>query len=465
MNTNVTTNATKWCDELKFNRFHASVLIISSLVFLFDGYASTVIFFLIPHFMKEWALTPLQASSAPSATFGGMMVGAILFGMLGDLIGRKKSLLLTIFLFSLGTGFTYWSPNFSTFCILRFFAGLGIGGSGPLVVTLVAEFSPARVRGKSISSMFVGFNIGPIMGGILGMALLPHYTWRSLFLVEFLALILVPAVCLCLPESVRFLTSKGKNEAAVRVLRKLEKAAGKAPVDWTPESLAVPPSARVGIGEVFRSDLGIMTVLLWCVNFLALLAFFGAQTWLPQMLMKAGHTMVKSYSFSLAFPVGGIIGMLFIGGVGDRFGRKQALVPSLVLGGIATWMFGAFTSDAGIYVMGFLISFFVGGCSFPTLNVVMGETYPTQFRASGIAWAGSIGRLGSMVGPLLGGAVQMAGLSFSQFFVVFAVPLFLAAVGVLFFRVNVRRESLETVTEKLTATVKKPAPSASGSAP
>ena len=174
--------------------------------------------------------------------------------------------------------------------------------------------------------------------------------------------------------------------------------------------------------------------------------------------------MVRSYSFSMVFPIGGIVGMFLIGGIMDRFGRKQALVPAFVCGAIATWLFGVFTSDAGIYVMGALIGFFVGGCSVTGINVVMGETYPTQFRASGIGWAGTIGRLGSMFGPLLGGAMQMAGFSFGQFFIVFAVPLFLAAVLVLFFRVNVRRESLETVTEKLTATVKRPAPSAGGSA-
>jgi MFS family permease len=307
------------------------------------------------------------------------------------------------------------------------------------------------VRGKAISSIFVGFNLGPMIGGILGMALLSRYSWRSLFLVEFLALILFPIVWLYLPESVRFLTQKGKNEEAIRALRRLEKAAGVAPVDWTPESLAVPVSAQVGIGKIFKSNLGVMTLLIWAVCFLALLAFFGVQTWLPQMLMKAGHSMVRSYSFSVVFPIGGIVGMFLIGGIMDRVGRKWALIPAFVCGGIAIWLFGVFTSDAGIYVMGALIGFFVGGCSVTGINVVMGETYPTQFRSSGIGWAGTIGRFGSMFGPLLGGAMQMARFSFGQFFIVFAIPLFLAAVLVAFFRVNVRRESLETVTEKLTA--------------
>ena len=465
MNASATPNAARWCDELKFNRLHAVVLIISSLILLFDGYASTVIFFLIPHFMREWRLTPLQAGSAQSATFFGMMVGSVLFGMLGDVIGRKKGLLLTILVFSLGTGFTYWAPNLSTLCTLRFLAGLGIGGAGPLIIALISEFSPSRVRAKAVSSIYVGFNIGPMMGSILAMVLLSRYTWRSLFLVEFLALILFPAVCLYLPESVRFLAQKGKNEAAIRELRKLEKAAGRSPVAWTPESLAVPASAKIGIGKVFESDLGVMTVLLWCVNFLVMLAFFGTQTWLPSMLMKAGHTMVRSYSFSLAFPIGGMIGMLLIGGIMDRFGRKQALVPAFVCGGVATWLFGVFASDAGIYAMGFLIGLLIGGCSITGLAVVTGEIYPTQFRASGTGWAAMINKLGSMFGPLLGGAMQMTGLSFGQFFIVFAVPLFLGAVLVLFFRINVRRESLEAVTEKLTATATRVAPSAGGPAP
>jgi AAHS family benzoate transporter-like MFS transporter len=216
MNGNATINATKWCDDLKFNRFHTLALIISSLILLFDGYTSTVIFYLIPHFMREWRLTPLQAGSAQSATFGGMMIGAVLFGILGDVLGRKKGLLLSILIFSLGTGFTYWSPNFSTLCVLRFAAGLGMGGATPLTIALISEFSPSRVRAKAVSIAFAGFNLGPILGGVIAMALLSRFTWRSLFLVEFLALLLIPMVYFYLPESIRFLIQKGRNDSAIR---------------------------------------------------------------------------------------------------------------------------------------------------------------------------------------------------------------------------------------------------------
>jgi MFS transporter, AAHS family, benzoate transport protein len=450
MNGNATINATKWCDDLKFNRFHTLALIISSLILLFDGYTSTVIFYLIPHFMREWRLTPLQAGSAQSATFGGMMIGAVLFGILGDVLGRKKGLVFCILIFSLGTGFTYWSPNFSTLCVLRFAAGLGMGGATPLTIALISEFSPSRVRAKAVSIAFVGFNLGPILGGVIAMALLSRFSWRSLFLVEFLALLLIPMVYFYLPESIRFLIQKGRNDSAIRELRRLEKAAGSAPVNWTPESFVLPPSAKVGIGKIFKSNLAVMTVLLWCVYFLTLLAFFGVQTWLPSLLMKAGHTMVRSYGFTLSFPVGGIIGMILLGGMMDRFGRKQALGVMLACGGVATWLFGTFTSGIALYAIGFLIGLSVGA-SITGLNVVAGEIYPTQFRSSGVGWALTIGRLGSMVGPLVGGALQMAGLNFDQFFIVFAMPCFLAAILVVFFRVNVRRESVETVTEKLTA--------------
>ena len=115
--------------------------------------------------------------------------------------------------------------------------------------------------------------------------------------------------------------------------------------------------------------------------------------------------------------------------------------------------------------MGFLIGLLIGGCSLSGLNVVAGEIYPTRFRASANGWAALVGKLGSMFGPLLGGGLQMAGLNLGQFFIVFAIPLFLGAVAVLFFRVNVRRESLEAVTEKLTTAATRTASSAGGSIP
>ena len=451
MNGNQTINAAKWCDELSFNHFHATVLIICALILLFDGYASTVIFFLIPHFMREWRLTPLQAGSAQSATFAGMLVGSLLFGMLGDVIGRKKGLLIAVLTFSLGTGFTYWVPNISSLCALRFFAGLGMGGVAPLIIALMSEFSPAKVRAKALSVTSIGFNLGPIIGSILAMVVISRYTWRALFLVEFLALLLVPAIVLYLPESVRFLTQKGRNEAAIRELRRLERVSGSTPVDWTPASLVVPVSAKIGIGKIFRSNLGVMTVLLWGAYFFTMLAFFGVQTWLPSLLMKTGHSMVKSYSFSLVMPVGGMIGFLFTGAIMDRFGRKKTLFPAMALAGVLTWLFGIYTSDAGLYVIGFFIGLVAGGCAMIGLNVVAGEIYPTRFRSTGVGWALTIAKLGSMFGPLLGGALQMAGLDFGKFFIVFAVPFIISAVIVALFRVNVRRESLETVTEELTA--------------
>ena len=167
MDKNPVVNATKWCDELKFNRFHALTIVIAGLVLVFDGYTSTVIFYLIPHILKEWRVTPLQAGSLQSYTFAGLMVGAILFGTLGDVVGRKTGLILGILTFSLGTGFAYWAPTFPTLCILRFVAGLGMGGTIPLTVALISEFSPSRVRAKTVSIGFAGFSIGPIIGGLL----------------------------------------------------------------------------------------------------------------------------------------------------------------------------------------------------------------------------------------------------------------------------------------------------------
>jgi MFS family permease len=134
----------------------------------------------------------------------------------------------------------------------------------------------------------------------------------------------------------------------------------------------------------------------------------------------------------------------------DRFGRKQALVAMFLCGGIAIWLFGIFTSGPALYVVGFLIGASIGNCM-TGLNVVAGEIYPTQFRSTGVGWALTIGRIGAIIGSLLGGSLQMAGLNFGQFFMMFALPCFLAAILVLFFRVNVRQESVETVTEKLTA--------------
>jgi AAHS family benzoate transporter-like MFS transporter len=421
---------------------------IAWLIICFDGYTYAVLSYAIPQIMKEWRLTPVEAGSIVSYTFCGLMIGAAGFGMLGDIIGRKLPLMIGLFLFSAFTGLGYWAPNFATLCVLRFLAGLGMGGASPLTAALISEFVPAKVRAKAVTVVFMGLGAGGALGSVIAMTVLPRFGWRSLFLVEFASLLLIPVVYYVLPESVRFLAQKGLYDRAIAELRRIEKGAGVAAIKWTRESFVLPVYAKAGLKDLFKPNLALMTIFIWCTYFFNMIALYGLINWLPAVLMKAGHSVVRSYGYTFTLHSGTIFGTILLGYLMDRFGRKQALVPVLILGGIAVWLFGVATGSA-LYVVAAGAGFFLGA-SASGITVVAGESYPTRFRSTGTGWALTIGRLGAIAGPVVGGAIQMANFSFGQFFIVFAIPCFICAMLVMSYRVNVKGESLEVVTGKLT---------------
>ena len=225
MNGATTPNVTKWCDELKFNRFHGLVLTLAGLTLIFDGYDSQIIAYIMPQILKEWHLSPLKVGSIASYGFVGLMIGAAGFGMIADRIGRKTTLMLALLIFSLFSGLAYFAPNFTIFCLFRFLAGLGMGGAMPLTITLVSEFAPARIRGKAVTAMFGGFTFGWAVAALVAMIFIPLFGWRIVLLMGFLPILFLPVLKWLLPESIRFLAGKGRYDEAISELRKVEKGA------------------------------------------------------------------------------------------------------------------------------------------------------------------------------------------------------------------------------------------------
>jgi MFS family permease len=258
-------------------------------------------------------------------------------------------------------------------------------------------------------------------------------------------------LCYYLPESVRFLARKKRYPEAIKVLRRMEKAAHIAPISWTDESFALPPlEIKASVKALFSSKLATMTILIWFVYFFNLLAIYGLITWLPTLLNKAGISLVRSYGYTVIDHFGGFIGAILIGMVLDRFGRKWGLVSAYFLGAVVSWLFGQATgSPVALYLLSMGTGFFIIGGQ-GGQHAVTGEVYPTFVRSTGVGWALTMGRFGAVCGPLLGGILQTAGFSFSQYFALLAIPPLLCAVLVAFYRVNVKGETLETVGAELT---------------
>jgi MFS family permease len=248
---------------------------------------------------------------------------------------------------------------------------------------------------------------------------------------------------------VRFLIVKKRYPDAIREIQGIERLAGMEPRPWGTDAFKQPgPLSNTGFREVFWPGLRAMTILVWCTYFVSMLALYGLSTWLPALLANSGFSLVKSYSFGIVQSLGAAVGGFLLGWIMDAFGRKPGLCLSFFLGGLSLFLFSAVTSDLFLYIAGGASGVFL--VSIPAaLHVVAGEIYPTRIRSLGLGAAYAVGRLGSVTGPILGGVIQMAGFSFSQFFLIFSVPSFICGILVAFYPVSVRGEGLEQVTAKL----------------
>lgn len=214
-------NINELIDKARFTPFHWKVLIWCLLIIIFDGYDLVIYGVALPLLMQQWSLTAVEAGLLASAALFGMMFGAMIFGTLSDKLGRKKTILICVTLFS---GFTFigaFAKGPTEFAILRFIAGLGIGGVMPNVVALMTEYAPKKIRSTLVAIMFSGYAIGGMTSALLGAWLVKDMGWQIMFLIAGIPLLLLPLIWKFLPESLAFLVKSNHSEQAKSIVLKL----------------------------------------------------------------------------------------------------------------------------------------------------------------------------------------------------------------------------------------------------
>ena len=408
--------------------FQIRLLLTCAAVLLLDGFDTTAIGFVAPSLAKEWGLTKVALGPVFSAGLFGLMIGALLFGPLADRIGRKKIIVFSTLVFGIGTLATAFVQDVNTLLAIRFLTGLGLGGAMPNTIAMTSEFSPHRRRATMVMIMFCGFSLGAALGGLLAAALIPNFGWRSVFVVGgVVPLLLVPILALRLPESVRFLALTGQAHARVgQLLGYISPNANFAPA--TQFVVDEPALAGIPVLYLFRDGRTLVTLLLWVVFFMSLLDLYFLANWLPTVLNDLGSSVSASAVIGSMFQVGGVAGAFALGSVIDRFSyRALALVYFIAV--VAVGAIGqlghsvAFVTMA-IFAAGFCL---VGGQI--AANALAAGFYPTAVRATGVGWALGIGRVGSIIGPLVGGMLLTMKWSTGSVFLTAAVAALCAALA------------------------------------
>jgi AAHS family 4-hydroxybenzoate transporter-like MFS transporter len=418
----------EFIDAQPVGGFQLKLLLTCAAVLFLDGFDTQAIGFVAPSLAKEWGLTKAALGPVFSAGLFGLMIGALVFGPLADRIGRRKIIIFSTLAFGIGTLVTAFVQDVHALLAIRFLTGLGLGGAMPNAIAMTSEFNPRRRRATMVMIMFCGFSVGAALGGFLAAALIPHFGWRSVFVVGGLApMLLVPVLALRLPESVRFLALSGRaNERVAQLLRLVNPKAAFAPA--TPFVVHEPALAGIPVLHLFKDGRTLVTLLLWVVFFMSLLDIYFLANWLPTVLNDLGATVSVAALIGSMLQIGGVVGTFALGSIIDRFSFRALTLVYFIgvfaVGAIGQLGHSVVLVSLAIFVAGFCI---VGGQI--AANALAAAFYPTSVRSTGVGWALGVGRVGSIIGPLVGGVLLSMKWSTASVFICAAAAALCAALA------------------------------------
>ncbi len=418
----------EFIDGRPVGSFQLRLLLICAAVLFIDGFDTQAIGYVAPALAQEWKLPRGALGPVFSAGLFGLMIGALIFGTIADRIGRKRIIVLSTVAFGVGTLLTIFVQDATWLMALRFLTGLGLGGAMPNAVALTSEFSPLRRRATMVMAMFAGFSIGAALGGLLAAALIPAFGWRSVFLVGgLIPLLLFPVLLVVLPESIRYLALVGGRDREVGdLLRRV--APGVNLADDVRFVVQEPRLSGLPVAHLFAARRATTTLLLWVVFFMSLLDLYLLSNWLPTVLNDLGISVSAAAAIGAMLQVGGVVGTFTLGHFIDRFSFR-ALALTYACAAIAVAAIGlASHSTSLVTVAIFGAGFCIVGGQIAT-NALTATYYPTAIRSTGIGWALGIGRIGSIVGPLIGGVMLAHEVGAQSLFAVAAIPALVAAVA------------------------------------
>ncbi len=380
--------------------WHQIVIVAICFILNFnDGIDVFLVSFAASEITAEWQLSNAEMGYVFSAGLAGMTIGCFLLAPLGDSIGRKKTFLISLFLISLGMVLVYFVENFSQMLIYRFITGFGIGGILPNLATVASEFSNKKTKDFNVGIVQAGWPLGAILTGFVAAWVVPELGWRFAFLCAgvFSAVMFV-FVLLFLTESPAYLLQKQKNEIPIKPMKVL----------LSPE---------------YRTS----TILLWTGIFFGFLTLYTVLSWVPTLAKSAGMPYTLATYVGATLNLGAFMGVFVMGLSIGRWGIRKVMLLFMLFAFFLMVLYGSFDLNyLARFILTFFIGFFVQG-GFNIFYPASTRIYADHVRATGVGLAMGIGRFGAIVGPTLFGLMSDAGYSILIRFIVFSLPLLVAA--------------------------------------
>ncbi len=418
-------------DRERMGAFQWRVLILCFLIAVFDGFDTQAMAFTGPAILAAFQLQPGELAPILTAGIVGMTVGAMLFGLVGDRIGRRPAALIGVATFGVATLLTAASTETWHILVLRFIAGLGMGGCTPIVLALAAEYVPSRLRGTVITGVLLGLPAGAMLGGLLAARMLPIIGWEGIFILGGVApLLLLVVLFVSLPESLQFKAVRGDRAGQDYIANILAKITRQPLPVGARFSVPEENKVRASVKALFSDGYARKTLAIWTVYLLNWVAWFMLLSWLPTVLKAAGlpadQAPMGTFTVNLVF----IICAFPLSYLMPRVPTRSLLVAMFALGIMVALGLGyAGTDWTLVFILVGAAGLGIGGQQL-ALNYLVIGAYPTALRTTATGWAIGVGRAGAIVGSAIGGSI-LAALGPSGFFMMLAVPLAVALVAVL----------------------------------
>ena len=418
-------------DHAALSSFQWRVFALCFLVAIFDGFDTQAIAYTGPAIIETLQLSTGGLAPILSAGIVGMALGAMALGLFGDRFGRRPTVMGAVALFALATLATAFASNAEQILVLRFLAGLGMGGATPELLALASEYGPARLRGAIVTGILLGLPAGAMLGGLLAAQLMPLIGWQGIFLAGgLLPLALLVGLYFALPESLQFLATRSGETAQVR--RILARISSRTLADDV--RFSVPEAAtRTSVRALFGPGLARNTLAVWLTYLFNWVAWFMFLSWLPTVLKTAGLPVEQAPLGTVTVNAVFILCAIPLSILLPRLNTRNVLLGLFALGVLVSL---GLSLSGDNWVLVFLLvgaaGLGIGGQQI-ALNYLVVSAYPTSLRATATGWAIGLGRVGAIIGSALGGTFLEWG-GVAGFYMALAIPLLLALVAVALIR-------------------------------
>ncbi|EPD49745.1 hypothetical protein HMPREF1210_03192 [Paenisporosarcina sp. HGH0030] len=386
---------------------------IAGLGWMFDAMDVGILSFVIVALANEWALTPEQMGWIGSVNSIGMAVGAFVFGIFADRVGRKNIFIMTLVLFSVASGLSAFSASLAIFLIFRFFVGMGLGGELPVASTLVSESVEAKERGRVVVLLESFWAAGWLIAAIISYFVIPVHGWRVALIITALPAIYAIYLRLNLPDSPQFTAKRVRERTYAQNIKAV----------WS-KTYARP------------------TLMLWILWFTVVFSYYGMFLWLPSVMVMKGFTLIKSFEYVLIMTIAQLPGYFTAAWLIEKAGRKFVLVTYLLGTATSAFIFGNADTTMLLIVSGAFLSFFNLG-AWGALYAYTPEQYPTVIRATGTGMAAAVGRIGGILGPLLVGTLITRGYDIGWVFGIFCIAIVIGVLAVVLLGKETKQLELE----------------------